>query len=92
LNDITFIEGLKDYIIIHTSGQKIITLMTLKDIQSQLPDTVFVRVSKSYIVNIKHISSLENNDIFIDKHEIPIGNIYRAQFFKKVVSGKMIKG
>jgi DNA-binding LytR/AlgR family response regulator len=90
LNDITFIEGLKDYIVIHTQEQKVITLMSLKDIQIQLSDTVFVRVSKSYIVNIKHISSLDNNDIAIGKHEIPIGNAYRAQFFEQFISKKIL--
>jgi DNA-binding LytR/AlgR family response regulator len=89
LSDITFIQGLKDYIIIHTAEQKIITLMNLKEIHSRLPENTFVRVSKSYIVNIKHISSLDNNDILIGKQEIPIGNVYRNEFFERVVNGKL---
>ena len=89
LNDITFIEGLKDYVIIHTAEQKIITLMNLKEIHSRLPENTFVRTSKSYIVNIRHISSLDNNDVVIGKHEIPIGNVYRDDFFERVVNEKL---
>lgn len=91
-NDITFIEGLRDYVIIHTAEQKIIALIGLKHIQSKLPENTFVRVSKSYVVNIKHISSLDNNDIHIGKHEIPIGNVYRNQFFEQYISKKIVNG
>ncbi|KAA6349995.1 Transcriptional regulatory protein NatR [termite gut metagenome] len=85
LNDITFIESLKDYVIVHASEQKIIALIGLKNIQSKLPENTFVRVSKSYVVNIKHIFSLDNNDIHI-------GNAYRDQFFEQFVSKKVVNG
>jgi hypothetical protein len=52
---------LKDYVIIHTQEQKIIALINLKAINSQLPADIFFRVNKSYIVNTKHISSLNSN-------------------------------
>jgi DNA-binding LytR/AlgR family response regulator len=91
-NDILFIEGLKDYVIIHTTEKKMITLITLKNIQNQLPENIFVRVSKSYIVNIKHVSSLDNNDVIIGKHEIAIGGVYRNELFRRFVEKKMING
>lgn len=91
-SDILFIEGLKDYVIIHTAERKIITLITLKSIQSRLPENIFVRVSKSYIVNIKHVSSLDNNDVIIGKHEIAIGGIYRNELFGRFIEKKMIQG
>ncbi|MDR1342658.1 MAG: LytTR family DNA-binding domain-containing protein [Prevotellaceae bacterium] len=88
--DILFIEGLKDYVIIHTPEQKIVALISLKAINSQLPSGIFFRVNKSYIVNTQHISSLNNNDIQIGRHEIPIGNTYRNEFFERFVSGKLL--
>jgi DNA-binding LytR/AlgR family response regulator len=91
-NDILFIEGLKDYVIIHAMEQKIIALINLKAINNQLPNAVFFRVNKSYIVNTRHISSLNNNDIQIGKHEIPIGNTYRNDFFERFISGKLLNG
>ena len=83
--NILFIEGLKDYIVIHTNEQKIITKTTLKAISEQLPPDIFMRVNKSYIVNLKQIESFDPNDIFIGKYEIPIGNMYKDAFFEKVV-------
>ncbi|MDR1340375.1 MAG: LytTR family transcriptional regulator, partial [Prevotellaceae bacterium] len=67
--------------IIHTREQKIVALTTLKAINSQLPDSIFFRVNKSYIVNTGHISSLNSYDIQIGKYEIPIVNTYRDDFF-----------
>jgi DNA-binding LytR/AlgR family response regulator len=89
-NDILFIEGLKDYVIIHTQEQKITALINLKAINSQLPDSIFFRVNKSYIVNTGHISSLNSYDIQIGRHEIPIGNTYRDDFFERFVSNRLL--
>lgn len=88
--DILFIEGLKDYVILHAAEQKIITAMNIKTIYDQLPQNIFVRISKSYIANVKQIASFDNNTIFIGKHEIPIGNAYRNYFFDEFVNKKML--
>jgi len=89
-NSILFIEGLKDYVVMHTENQKVITAMNIKTIHDQLPRTMFVRVSKSYIINIKHIDSVDNNTVYIGKSEIPIGNIYRDFFFNEFVTKKIL--
>ncbi|TFD97865.1 response regulator transcription factor [Dysgonomonas capnocytophagoides] len=88
--DILFIEGLKDYIIIQIEDQRIITRMSLKAIQELLPETLFFRINKSYIVNKKHIESFDNNDVFIGKYEIAIGNTFRDDFFKVFTNNKLI--
>jgi len=88
--DITFVEALKDYVIIHTAGQRVITRMNLKAIQEQLPSALFIRVSKSYIINIRHITSLDNNSIMIGAHEIYIGDNYRSRFFDDFVTKNML--
>lgn len=90
LKDILFIEGLKDYVVIHVEDQKIITAMNIKTIHEQLPQNFFVRVSKSYIVNIRHIDSFDNNSIYIRKSEVPIGNAYRSYFFDEFVTKKLL--
>ena len=79
--DIAFVEALKDYVIIQAAGQRVITRMNLKAIHEQLPAAMFIRVSKSYIINIRHITSFDNNSIWIGTHEILIGDSYRNQFF-----------
>lgn len=89
-DEILFIEGLKDYVIIQTNTQRIITKMTLKAIGVFLPPSLFFRINKSYIINTKKISSFDNNDVFIQSHEIAIGNNYRNAFFEEFVS-KLIR-
>lgn len=89
LSNILFIEGLKDYVIIHSDGERIITKMNLKTIHEQLPKTTFLRVNKSYIVNSKHIDSFDNNDLYIKSHTISIGPIYREAFFNKFVTKRL---
>ena len=83
LKNILFIEGLKDYVVIQTPEQRIVTKMNLKSIHEMLPKDVFLRTNKSYIVNSDHIDSFDNNDVFIGKYEISIGNSYRDAFFEK---------
>ena len=86
--DILFIEGLKDYVILQLTDQRVITKMSLKAIHEQLPRHTFFRINKSYIVNTLHINSFDNNDVFIRTHEIAIGNSYREEFFDKYVMKK----
>jgi DNA-binding LytR/AlgR family response regulator len=88
--DIWFIEGLKDYVVLHAAGQKIITAMNIKTIHEQLPVNNFVRIHKSYLINVGQISSFDNNTIFINNHEIPIGNAYRDFFFEEYVTKRML--
>jgi DNA-binding LytR/AlgR family response regulator len=89
-SDILFIEGLKDYVVIYLENQKVITLMNIKTINDLLPKNFFVRVSKSYIINVNKIDSVDNNSIYIGKNEIPIGNIYRDFFFNEFVTKKIL--
>ena len=88
---ILFIEGLKDYVVLQTEDQKILTAMNIKTIHDQLPKQMFVRVSKSYVININHIDSIDNNTVYIGKNEIPIGNTYREFFFDEFVTKKLFK-
>ena len=88
--DILFVEGLKDYVVLYTEEQKIMTAMNIKTIHDQLPQTIFARVSKSFIINVKKIDSFDNNTIFVRQHEIPIGNAYRSYFFDEFVTKKLL--
>lgn len=89
LNDILFIEGLKDYISIFTPAERIITLQNMKKMEDALPEKHFIRVHKSYIVSINKIDSIERSRIFIGDKIIPVGDTYREEFFK-IVDGKNI--
>jgi DNA-binding LytR/AlgR family response regulator len=89
-SDILYIEGLKDYVIIYLANQKVITLMNIKTIHELLPKSFFVRVSKSYIINVNNMDSVDNNTVYIGENEIPIGNIYREYFFNEFVTRKIL--
>ncbi len=89
--EILYIEGLKDYVVIYTNDNKIITSMNVKTIAAQLPPVIFARVSKSYIVNTLHISSLDNELIYIQHNEIPLGQSYKEEFLQHFIEGKIVK-
>ena len=87
--DILYIEGLKDYVVIYVNDSKIITAMNLKTISQHLPEMHFIRVSKSYMVNVQHIDSFDNHTIYIKTSEIPIGEVFRKKFLEQYL-GKNI--
>jgi DNA-binding LytR/AlgR family response regulator len=89
--DILYIEGLKDYVVIYTKDNKVITSMNIKTIAAQLPAVIFARVSKSYIVNVLHISSFDNELIYVFNNEIPLGQSYKDDFLKQYIDGKIVK-
>ena len=88
--DIIYVEALKDYIIIHTDSQRVITRMNLKAIQDQLPSSCFARVSKSFIINAEKITSVNNNSVTVGKQEILIGSNFREQLFDKFINKKIL--
>lgn len=77
--DIRYIEGMKDYLKIHTTNQAIVTHHTMKAMEEQLPSGKFMRVHKSYIIALNAIRAIEGNIIHLDmeKAEIPLGNSFR---------------
>ena len=77
--DITYIEGLKDYIKIHlkSSAKAIVTRMPMKTIEEQLPAKLFIRIHKSYIVSIAFITSIRKTSVFIGDMELPVSDHYR---------------
>ncbi|WP_375587327.1 LytR/AlgR family response regulator transcription factor [Flagellimonas aurea] len=83
LDDIEYIQGLKDYLKIHINGsdKAILTLMSFREILDKLPAHQFLRVHKSYIVNISRIMSVQRNRIIINETRIPIGDSFKSVFF-----------
>jgi DNA-binding LytR/AlgR family response regulator len=79
LDDIEWIEGLKDYVRIHlkNSTKPVVTRMSIKSMEEQLPANRFLRVHKSYIVAVSCITAIRKNSIFLDELELPVGDTYR---------------
>ena len=77
--DIIWIEGLKDYIKIHlkSTNKAVITRMSMKSIEEQLQGQKFIRIHKSYIVSIEHITAIRKNAVFLGTMELPVGDSYK---------------
>jgi two-component system, LytTR family, response regulator LytT len=84
LSEIKYIEGSNEYIIIHQLKEKpLTTLMRMKNIESMLPDNHFMRVHRSFIVNLNQVKVIERNRIIFDeKIYIPVGEQYKENFQK----------
>lgn len=82
LRDILFIEGLKDYVKIYlTQDQRsVMTLMGMRTLEQYLPESMFMRVHRSYMVNLHHIRVIERNRVVFGSHHIPISETYRPAF------------
>ena len=79
IDDIVYIEGLKDYIKIHlhSSAKAIVTRMAMKAIEEQLPPAKFIRVHKSYIVSVAFITAVKKASVFIGNIELPVSDNYK---------------
>lgn len=85
LNDIMYIESANEYIQIHLDAEKpITTLVRLKTIEAELPKDKFLRVHRSFIVNLDKVKVIDHNRIVFDKVLIPIGEQYKDEFQKFV--------
>lgn len=87
--DILFIQGLQNYVTIHTREKKYMTLLSLKNVEENLSKRDFIRTHKSYVVSVSKIDAIEGNEIFVGSSKIPIGRNYRTEVLEKVVSSKL---
>ncbi|KUG06418.1 LytR/AlgR family response regulator transcription factor [Solirubrum puertoriconensis] len=79
-NDILYIEGMKEYLMIYTLGSKILTLQSFKRVEEVLPPDRFARIHKSYIVALNHIEHVERSKVQVAGRLLPIGDTYRDSF------------
>jgi DNA-binding LytR/AlgR family response regulator len=86
LDDIDYVEAMNNYIAFHRGPQKTLVYLTLKELEERLPTSNFMRIHKSYIVALKQISSMENNELVLKKSggRIPIGANYKDIFMKRM--------
>ena len=86
LDDILYIEGLKDYVKIFTASRErpVLTLMNLKALESMLPAESFMRIHRSYIVNTDHIGSYDRTAVIVGGTAVPVGDTYRSKLIEKL--------
>lgn len=89
LDDILFVEGMKDYLRIWTINDRIMTLLSFKKLEESLPEHQFIRIHKSYMVAINKIEHIERNRVKIGKELLPVGESYRRKFNATIEQRKL---
>lgn len=77
LEDILYIEGMKDYVQIRTKTEKIVTRETMTDMERQLPSGKFLRIHRSFIINVEEIKTVSYDEIMVGSETLPVGRTYR---------------
>lgn len=87
--DILYVEGLKDYVTIYTSDQKVTSLQRMKSLSEQLPAHKFIRIHNSYIVALDAIDAIHKDKVVVEGNHLPIGDTYKKTFMD-FIEGKRI--
>jgi two-component system LytT family response regulator len=90
LDEILFVEGMKDYSRIHCTERRIMTMQNLKKMEGHLPHPAFLRVHKSYIIPVEKIDSIDKNHLQIREHSIPIGGLYKKSLLDYLDSQQLL--
>ncbi|QIX62773.1 response regulator transcription factor [Hymenobacter sp. BT18] len=90
--DVLYMEALKDFTKINTAdGRTHLTLVNLKNLEEQLPTGLFVRTHRSYLVNAALIDSVNNQEVRVGAHALPLGHTYRDQVTARIVHRALIR-
>jgi two-component system, LytTR family, response regulator len=84
IKDILYLEALSNYVILYTKSKKHIVYMSFKGFESQLPRHLFLKIHKSFIVALDAIQTIENNEVVVADHILPISKSYRALVMERV--------
>jgi DNA-binding LytR/AlgR family response regulator len=85
VSNISYVEGVKDYVNLHfaNKAKPVLSLMRMKKVEKILPEE-FVRIHKSYIVNMNHVNLIERGYVICNGERLPIGNNYKESLMKHV--------
>ena len=87
LDDIHYIEGLSDYIKVHTKDRSYVASEKLGYMEEKLPSSSFVRIHKSFIIALNKVSSYNASQVMVNNQALPLGRLFKAQF-QKMMQGK----
>jgi len=90
-DELLFVEAALNYVTLHTVNGKMIVYLTIKGLVESLPAELFVKVHKSFIINLQKVNSIEGNIIHIAKAEIPISQNSQDEIMKLILKDKMLK-
>jgi DNA-binding LytR/AlgR family response regulator len=84
ISDILFIQAFGDYINIHTAAKRMTVHFNLKYIIKKLPEKNFIRVHKSFIVNLNRVEKIQGNSVYLNSHQVPVGDAFRKDLNKSL--------
>jgi DNA-binding LytR/AlgR family response regulator len=90
-NDLIYAEAMLNYVMLYTNSKKMMVYITIKSLEEQLPAEIFIKVHKSFIVNINKVDSIEGNILNIGNEKISISQNLREKVINEIVKDKMIK-
>lgn len=90
-DDILFVEALQNYVAIHTKDKKYIAWLTFKSLEDKLPAGRFLKVHKSYIIQLCKVDGIEGNDILIGEHAIPVSRSNREEIMRRILQGRFLR-
>jgi two-component system, LytTR family, response regulator len=89
--EIDYVEGLKDYVMIYCGDEKHAVASNLKTVHDSLPSSLFLRINKSYVINMSRVKAVENDSVLVGAKRIPIGENYRKAVVDFVNMKKVIR-
>ncbi len=84
-NDVLYVEGMENYVVIYTTTQKYVTLLRMKNIEETLSSGDFIRIHKSYIVSTRAVSSIDGNEVIVGGKRLPLSREKKAEILEKLV-------
>ncbi len=84
--DVLYIEGMSNYVIVHTAQKKYVTYLTFKAIEEQLPQNVFIRIHKSFLVSLNAVKTIDGNELKLENISLPISKNYKEEVLAKISS------
>jgi len=90
-HDLLYAEAMLNYVMLYTSSKKMMVYVTIKSLEEQLPADLFIKVHKSFIVNISKVQRIEGNILDIGNEKITISQSLREKVVSEIIKDKMIK-
>ncbi len=90
-SELIYVEAMLNYVLLHTDSRKLMVYLTIKSIAEQLPAGMFLKVHKSYIINVQKIKSIEGNEVTLTNAKVTISQNFYDAAMKEILQDKIIK-
>jgi DNA-binding LytR/AlgR family response regulator len=89
--DVSYVESMQNYAVIHIGDKKLITYITLTSLENQLPADQFLKVHKSFLINVPHVKAIEGDEIIFENARIPISRSLREHVVQRILGNHLFK-